>query len=191
MPDSVDYYTLLEEFVPTIDNLPNELGHVFTELINSSNDLLAIEQRVKSQDNIFKKQLKTGINEEWGDDLKIYQSILGEYEKNNAIQKERIDLVERIRDLVFVTNKVDKHLKKLSTELDKLYDLDPNQIKLETQTPIPKRRIQPPVRSLPMKKKKRETEDEQLYCTCHQVSYGEMIACDGKNCMYEWYTLVN
>jgi hypothetical protein len=29
--------------------------------------------------------------------------------------------------------------------------------------------------------------DEQLYCFCQQVSYGEMIACDGENCKNEWF----
>ncbi|KAI8812259.1 hypothetical protein BJ742DRAFT_752892 [Cladochytrium replicatum] len=31
--------------------------------------------------------------------------------------------------------------------------------------------------------------DEQLYCFCRQVSYGEMIACDGEDCPNEWFHL--
>nr|CAG8459658.1 13397_t:CDS:2 [Entrophospora candida]CAG8481216.1 11043_t:CDS:2 [Entrophospora candida] len=31
--------------------------------------------------------------------------------------------------------------------------------------------------------------NEPLYCTCRQVSFGEMIACDGENCPIEWYHL--
>lgn len=38
--------------------------------------------------------------------------------------------------------------------------------------------------------------DEQIYCTCQQVSYGEMIACDNKviyfliqSCPFEWFHL--
>lgn len=30
-------------------------------------------------------------------------------------------------------------------------------------------------------------EDNQLYCFCRQVSYGNMIACDNKDCKYEWF----
>lgn len=30
-------------------------------------------------------------------------------------------------------------------------------------------------------------EDTQLYCFCRQVSYGNMIACDNKDCKYEWF----
>jgi hypothetical protein len=28
--------------------------------------------------------------------------------------------------------------------------------------------------------------DDQLYCTCQQKSYGEMIGCDNEKCPYEW-----
>ncbi|KAH8108198.1 hypothetical protein BXZ70DRAFT_1003592 [Cristinia sonorae] len=31
--------------------------------------------------------------------------------------------------------------------------------------------------------------DEPRYCYCNQVSYGEMIGCDGENCQREWYHL--
>ncbi|KAH6578009.1 hypothetical protein BASA62_000533 [Batrachochytrium salamandrivorans] len=31
--------------------------------------------------------------------------------------------------------------------------------------------------------------DEQLYCFCQQVSYGEMIACDNEECPHEWFHL--
>ncbi|VDP91678.1 unnamed protein product [Echinostoma caproni] len=32
-----------------------------------------------------------------------------------------------------------------------------------------------------------EDEDEKRYCWCHNVSYGDMIACDAPNCPYEWF----
>lgn len=38
-----------------------------------------------------------------------------------------------------------------------------------------------------------EEDDKQLYCFCKSVSYGEMVACDGPHCKYEWfhYSCVN
>lgn len=38
-----------------------------------------------------------------------------------------------------------------------------------------------------------EEEDKTLYCFCQSVSFGEMVACDGPNCKYEWfhYSCVN
>ncbi|KAL3232122.1 Chromatin modification-related protein YNG2 [Nakaseomyces bracarensis] len=32
-----------------------------------------------------------------------------------------------------------------------------------------------------------ENEDQNLYCFCQRVSFGEMVACDGPNCKYEWF----
>lgn len=29
--------------------------------------------------------------------------------------------------------------------------------------------------------------DEKTYCLCHNVSYGDMVACDNDNCPYEWF----
>ena len=30
-------------------------------------------------------------------------------------------------------------------------------------------------------------EDEETYCTCEQISYGQMICCDNKSCKIEWF----
>ncbi|KAH3899252.1 histone acetyltransferase YNG2 SCDLUD_004686 [Saccharomycodes ludwigii] len=32
-----------------------------------------------------------------------------------------------------------------------------------------------------------EDDDKKLYCFCQNVSYGEMVACDGEHCKYEWF----
>ena len=29
--------------------------------------------------------------------------------------------------------------------------------------------------------------NEPLYCICNQVSYGDMVGCDNKDCPYEWF----
>lgn len=29
--------------------------------------------------------------------------------------------------------------------------------------------------------------DDKKYCICHNVSYGDMVACDNDNCPYEWF----
>lgn len=31
--------------------------------------------------------------------------------------------------------------------------------------------------------------EEQVYCYCQQVSFGEMVGCDGENCKIEWFHL--
>lgn len=32
-----------------------------------------------------------------------------------------------------------------------------------------------------------EGDDERKYCTCRNVSYGNMVACDNEECPYEWF----
>lgn len=34
-----------------------------------------------------------------------------------------------------------------------------------------------------------DEKDENLYCFCQKVSYGEMIGCDSDDCQYEWFHL--
>ncbi|KAL9617338.1 MAG: hypothetical protein Q9160_007868 [Pyrenula sp. 1 TL-2023] len=34
-----------------------------------------------------------------------------------------------------------------------------------------------------------EEEDKGLYCTCNQVSYGDMVGCDNDDCPYQWFHL--
>ena len=32
-----------------------------------------------------------------------------------------------------------------------------------------------------------DPSDDRKYCTCHNVSYGNMVACDNDDCPYEWF----
>ncbi|CAN6666346.1 transcriptional regulatory protein Pho23p [Trichomonascus vanleenenianus] len=32
-------------------------------------------------------------------------------------------------------------------------------------------------------------EEDKLYCHCQNISYGEMVGCDGPDCKYEWFHL--
>lgn len=32
-----------------------------------------------------------------------------------------------------------------------------------------------------------DERDDQKYCTCRSVSYGNMVACDNDGCPYEWF----
>ncbi|KAG8715789.1 hypothetical protein FRC08_010164 [Ceratobasidium sp. 394] len=50
------------------------------------------------------------------------------------------------------------------------------------------RRTKPPPRSKKMAGEADEQHDERRYCYCNEVSFGEMIACDG-DCAREWYHL--
>jgi inhibitor of growth protein 3 len=32
-----------------------------------------------------------------------------------------------------------------------------------------------------------EAGDDRKYCSCQNVSFGNMVACDNDNCPYEWF----
>ena len=32
-----------------------------------------------------------------------------------------------------------------------------------------------------------DEEDQQLYCTCQRVSFGDMVGCDNDDCHYQWF----
>ncbi|TBU33068.1 hypothetical protein BD311DRAFT_862047 [Dichomitus squalens] len=34
-----------------------------------------------------------------------------------------------------------------------------------------------------------DTEDQEIYCYCQKLSYGEMVACDNEDCKYQWFHL--
>ena len=32
-----------------------------------------------------------------------------------------------------------------------------------------------------------DDDDDNIYCSCREIAYGEMIACDAPECSYEWF----
>ncbi|KAG1175337.1 hypothetical protein G6F70_000715 [Rhizopus microsporus] len=44
-----------------------------------------------------------------------------------------------------------------------------------------------PINQKRMRRDNDADNDDRLYCFCQQVSYGDMVACDGANCPYEWF----
>jgi hypothetical protein len=54
------------------------------------------------------------------DALKIYEQIQEDFTRSKELAAERVEMVDKVRDMV------EKHLKRLTQELEKLEDLDPN-----------------------------------------------------------------
>ncbi|KAI8895052.1 hypothetical protein BC833DRAFT_602576 [Globomyces pollinis-pini] len=254
MPTIPDYCTLLEDFIPSIDNLPSELSYVFSEFSNTSQDLIACDNRIKSNDSKLRKLIKSTntvlINDQLVDQnvlsiesenhqetldllkshskiiigdhpelLPLYDKVQEDYTTATALYDNRLELIDRIKDLL------DKHIKRLSMDLEKLENPDlavnntPSvatpQVDIISRknsfiratsevldSPVTsKRKIASVPRPPPIKKShKRKMEsghgvdgttdvDENTYCTCQQVSFGEMIACDNQMCPYEWFHL--
>jgi hypothetical protein len=54
---------------------------------------------------------------------------------------------------------------------------------------LPKPTTQRRARRAPTPLSEPELGDDDIFCICRGVSYGEMVACDGENCKYEWFHL--
>lgn len=54
---------LLDQLLPTIDNLPAEVGYCFTELLQSNVELCELESSIKSKDLLLRKEIKTMLTE--------------------------------------------------------------------------------------------------------------------------------
>ncbi|OBZ89092.1 Chromatin modification-related protein YNG2 [Choanephora cucurbitarum] len=138
----------------------------------------------------------------------IIKRIREDYHQLEGLADERVMLAEEALRLV------DRHLSRLQKDLDQhdlehpeLAPLFPSNTPSLSSLPPPfpstrhhgnyaishrtysdeealrkKKRVQ-----LEMKKRKKKNSDEPLYCYCQQVSYGEMVACDGEHCPYEWF----
>lgn len=60
-----------------------------------------------------------------------------------------------------------------------------NQIINEPSSKLPT----PQPKTKKVKVSKEENDQEQTYCYCNQVSFGEMVGCDGDDCRREWFHL--
>lgn len=60
-------------------------------------------------------------------------------------------------------------------------------------TPFEKKKRRDEEKTVERRRKPRadddERQEEQTYCYCNQVSFGEMVGCDGETCQREWFHL--
>ncbi|RXW13025.1 hypothetical protein EST38_g12828 [Candolleomyces aberdarensis] len=59
----------------------------------------------------------------------------------------------------------------------------------EDEPPLENQLTKSVAANLVINPKKVEGEEEELYCYCNRVSFGEMIACDNPQCNLEWFHL--
>jgi hypothetical protein len=96
-----------------------------------------------------------------------------------AAQREeqvRINALKKQLEAMGHVGAVDK---KKTTEIRKR-QREPENTKVKTKKRITE------LTTVPDKKK---SNNEETYCMCEQIAYGEMIACDNKGCPYEWFHL--
>lgn len=122
----------------------------------------------------------TGSTDKNGNDL-ILDHGSGLNKTRAAAQREeqvRINALKKQLEAMGHVGAVDK--KKTVTSEIKKRQREPENEKVKTKKRVTE------LTTLPEKKK---NSNEETYCICEQIAYGEMIACDNKGCPYEWFHL--
>lgn len=245
MSNPPDYALFLEDFLPTIDNVPGEVQHVLSELQAKDTLLHSHLDSIREKDQkLGLLLLKCAKNKLIDQDTvnELEEEISHEFTICSEISKEKVQLAERIRDVL------GSHLARMTGEIEILEstslsaeggallqesvidltrtrsnaELNPS-AQLRSVPAIPRKAValRPPLFVKRVKRKMYSTinqssdhllelplastndssvsvvsvastatiKNDELFCICQQVSYGEMIACDNDDCKVEWFHL--
>ncbi|OLL23507.1 Chromatin modification-related protein YNG2 [Neolecta irregularis DAH-3] len=189
-----DAAAVLAEYIQSLDNLPAEIAHVFAELRFKETRYTDVRRNIARRDSQLHKFIKThGGLAENKKEAHYYPKISSDFAKARQLQDEKCVLTEKALELI------DRHIRRLDDEISKLQvdgQIPVDVILSQTATKAPHPPSRPPKRSaahsIAMEhadsmSSTNGDEDNQVYCYCQTVSYGNMIACDNENCPREWF----
>lgn len=168
--------TPFDHFIETLEHVPAELQRNFvlmSDLDKRTRELLKrISECVQEYRKVAKKGKRTSL-------LKESMDL---FDKARSYADDKVDLAMQTYDLV------DKHIRRLESINGAQTIGETNNTSSSIgQTQEGKKRdcsrnaLEPLAVDMP------PDPNEPKYCTCHQVSFGEMIACDNKDCPVEWF----
>lgn len=189
---------VLSEYLSSLDNLPSEIAHIYDELKSKELKFQKIHRRICTIDNSIHKHIRLYgslvINPK---EAQYISKIQADFIYAIKIQEEKLSLSQKSLDLL------QRHLRRLDDEIKRLH-LD-SQIASETTknaypsfsgsgtesrtVVVPRKRRTLSIRMSDSDPDSigNDNDDSQVYCFCQQVSYGEMIACDDSECIFEWF----
>lgn len=182
--------TSFDHFIETLENVPNELRRNFSMMADLDKRAGELVKRINE---CVKEYL---IADRKDERLALFKESMGLFDKARSFADDKVDLAMQTYDLV------DKHIRRLEclsgltgtgTTSGNGNDGETNN---GTSASINNRKnvtvgtrdgsascisTEPLAVDMPL------DPNEPKYCTCHQVSFGEMIACDNKECPIEWF----
>lgn len=182
--------TSFDHFIETLENVPNELRRNFSMMADLDKRAGELVKRINE---CVKEYL---IADRKDERLALFKESMGLFDKARSFADDKVDLAMQTYDLV------DKHIRRLEclsgltgtgTTGGNGNDGETNN---GTSASINNRKnvtvgtrdgsascisTEPLAVDMPL------DPNEPKYCTCHQVSFGEMIACDNKECPIEWF----
>ena len=162
----------LEHYLESVETLPSDLQRNFALMRE-------LDQQAENESSRVEERCKTflqGMGKMSSDDKKT------QLESIQGLFKNTIDLGDQKVALAVQTYEtVDKHIRQLDSDLTQ-FEVE-NAVEAPTSQQKKRRKFTPAdaVSDMPV------DPNEPTYCLCHQVSYGEMIACDNEDCSTEWF----
>ncbi|KAF1797893.1 hypothetical protein FB192DRAFT_1396731 [Mucor lusitanicus] len=194
---------IYEDYLESLQNLPSEIDQNMHELRRMDDDLQKFRETYTKHKRSYVKQFKASAN---STSLAATRSQL-EKDYKTAMQKQdqKIELAMRMYDLV------SRHIERLDTQVAKSGLSESDWISPRSNRKGPawhdgghrkralgsidgptRKRIHHSSRPMPSNGSTAAGDpdidsNEPTYCYCKQVSFGDMIACDGDNCEREWF----
>lgn len=173
--------TSFDHFMETLESVPTELERNFNIMADLDNRIATMTNRIQSCVKDYRKSNKKGER------LSLYKETMDLFDKARIYADDKVEIAMQTYNLV------DKHIRSLESLGGSQAT---NQEANGTPGPFDKSQrsglsgdgaaiggeaAEPLTVDMPL------DPNEPKYCTCHQVSFGEMIACDNKECPIEWF----
>jgi len=168
--------SFIERYLDSVETLPSDLHQSFSMIRELDGQA---ESKSKKLDTICKSFLEEMQMLTASERKERLRQIQENFKAAHEIANEKVTLAVQTYDTV------DKHIRELDHELD--------QFESEHSTGSDNSKFAKRGRTRDLASDTDRLEDmpvdpnEPTYCLCHQVSYGEMIACDNDTCPTEWF----
>lgn len=180
--------TSFDHFIETLENVPSELQRNFNLMTDLDKRTSEVMTRINECVRDYRKSCKKDER------MILYKESIDLFDKARCFADDKVELAMQTYDLV------DKHIRSLeglsgaqlalatsATSTNKSNDVNKTSNSKVTKKDqdqdkaAASKNVEPITVDMPL------DPNEPRYCTCHQVSFGEMIACDNKDCPIEWF----
>lgn len=177
--------TSFDHFIETLEPVPPELHRNFNLISDLDKRTSEFLRRINECVKEYKSSMRKDVR------LTLYKESMDLLDKARVISDDKIELAAQTYDLI------DKHIRRLEG-LSGAQNMQPGASVKEAEsnskttgrkgrkgneTPEDSESCTPRPFAVDMP----PDPNEPRYCTCQQVSFGEMIACDNKDCPIEWF----
>ncbi|KAI9251991.1 hypothetical protein EDC94DRAFT_568020 [Helicostylum pulchrum] len=189
---SLSVADIYEDYLESLQNLPSEIDQNMHELRRMDDDLQKFRETYTRHKRSYVKQTKALETTNTQPMVAARLQLEKDYKTAMQKQDQKIELAMRMYDLV------SRHIERLDSQVMTKSNL--NKSEWIRKGPQRKRldggirkRIHHSSRPNPLiglSTTSGNTDidpNEPTYCYCRQVSFGDMIACDGENCEREWF----